>query len=113
MMGGGDMRRAKLCRRAGEKRTAGLARPLLEIGRGGIEAAGLLGHQLDAERRAEIADEGLVAVGLRGAQAMIQMGGRESKPESRRKLAEHMKQRDRIGAARECVHDRFTGRFFR
>ena len=73
----------------------------------------MLDHQLDAEGRTEIAHEGLVAVGLRAAQAMVQMGGREAITETRRKLAEHIKQRDRVGTAREREQDRFTGRFFR
>src|SRR6202521_457409 len=105
MMGRCDMRSAEPLGCTEKKRIAGFARPLLEIGRGGIERriniVGLLDEQLDAEGRTKLAHKGLVAIGLRPAQAMVQMSGREPISEARRKVIQGMEQRDRVGGARE------------
>src|SRR5579864_1296224 len=81
---------------------------LLEIGRIGIEAIGALDDEFQSEPETNLANEALVAIRFRPAQAMVQMSGREPTTESMSDCVQRVRERDRIGAAGETEQNEFV-----
>jgi hypothetical protein len=91
-----------------KKRMTQFAGALLEIGRIGAEAIGTLDDEFQSEPTAHLADETLVAIRFRSAQAMVQMRRGEPRTETMSDRVQRVCERDRIGAARKTKQNEFA-----
>src|SRR2546428_529119 len=81
---------------------------VFEIGRIGAEAIGALDDEFQSEPETNLANEALVAIRFRPAQAMVQMRRGEPKPETMSDRAQRVRERDRIGAAGKTEQNEFV-----